>query len=323
MAKIVMVGPTGVGKTSLLAAMYPQLKKSIHLVPQQNVEELLSHLRDQLAKLGEGGIKVTDPVITGNQNVQEFDFDVMHEEHNDMPLKIVDMPGAYYQLDGGRNAIAELQDSDVSFWCVDSVSLMEKNGEFHEQINSPNAIVHCYTGSRLNHDHSICIVLMRSEKYEQDERMDSLFREFKKSYSAHVAKVLESNSCIRKIHYCSVQTTGNLRFNHNGGNGNFKPEFIRHQGREYSPLGCEAPVLCAIKRSLESGADKALADIQKIIDDYFPFTRWLSFLPGHTEYKARLETAQRLGTMLEEIINPEIEKLLNMDETNKRFFEWC
>ena len=322
MAKIVMVGPTGVGKTSLLAAMYPQLRESIHLVPQQKEEESLGHLRDQLGKLGEGGIKVTDKVITGTSNAQEFEFDVIHEEQKDMPLKIVDLPGAFYQLGDGHQAIEQLQDTDVSLWCVDAVALMEKGGGFHEQINSPKAIAKCYTSSQLNQDHSICIVLMRSEKYEQDNEIQNLFDKFRRVYKTFISQVRESSSCISKIYYCSVQTTGNLRFNHNDGNDTYNPEFIRHQGREYAPSGCEAPVLCAIKRCLEAGTGKALADIQKIVDEYFPFTRWLPFLPGHAEYKSRLATAIRLNEMLERKINPEIEKLLSADDADRRFFEW-
>lgn len=316
-----MVGPTSVGKTSLLAAMFPQLKESIHLVPQQKEEEALEELRDKLGKLGEGGIKVTDSVITGTPNVQEFEFDVMHEEQTDMPLTIVDLPGGFYQQDNGRQAIEQLQEADVSFWCIDSVALMEKGGEFHEKVNSPSAIVSCYVNSKLNHDHSICIVLMRSEKYEQDGTVSDLFDKFRKTYGEQVSAVLKSNPVISKIYYCSVQTTGNLRFNHNCSDDSYNPEFIRHQRQEYNPQGCEAPVLCAIKRSLETGTGKALADVRKIINEYFPFTRWLPF-PGHAEYKSRRATAERLSEMLIETINPEIENLLSAPDENKRFFEW-
>ena len=135
--KIVMLGATGVGKTSLLAAMYPFLMTHFpgdeyQLVPEENTRKVLDDLRDSLAKLGEGGIKVKDRIITGTLQAQEFNFGLQYtgegKNETDVSIQIFDIPGAYCTDNGGTRAQTYLTGSDISFWCIDCVALMENGG---------------------------------------------------------------------------------------------------------------------------------------------------------------------------------------------------
>jgi len=202
-SKIVMTGPTGVGKTSLLAAMYPLLEKHFpsgeyKLVPRENVRKSLDELRAKLATLGKGGAKVKDKIIAATQGKAEYGFDLQFtgegKNETDVSLQICDMPGVYCTTDSGAAAQEILKGSDISFWCIDCVALMENSGQFNEKVNAPDVMADCIRNSQLNAGHTVCIVLMRSEKYEQDSKMPELFSEFKKQFGAAIA-----------IHYGTIQ----------------------------------------------------------------------------------------------------------------------
>ncbi|MDR0327799.1 MAG: hypothetical protein LBI05_05840 [Planctomycetaceae bacterium] len=324
--KIVMTGPTGVGKTSLLAAMYPLLERHFpsgdyRLVPQENTRKVLDDLRDSLAKLGEGGIEVKDRIITGTLQAQQFNFDLQYtgddkNETTDVSLQIFDIPGAYCTVDGGTQAQIYLTGSDISFWCIDAVALMEKGGQDNEAINAPNAMADCIRNSQLNTGHNVCLVLMRSEKWEQDSKMDSLFAEFKKQFGAAIA-ALRSNTNIGRIFYCSIQTTGNLRFSRYDKDG--AAVYIRHSGKTYQPEHCELPVLCAVNRSLATAVNEATEAIRKMYIEYPPFFRWIP--PWSWAFNQKMEIVIRLSHRLDRVAK-DISERLKTEEKNKRLFEW-
>ncbi|MDR3181998.1 MAG: hypothetical protein LBT89_03610 [Planctomycetaceae bacterium] len=323
-SKIVMTGPTGVGKTSLLAAMYPLLKDHFpsgdyQLIPEENTRKVLDDLRASLAKLGEGGIKVKDKIIAGTQQAQEFNFDLQYkgEEKSvtDIALQIFDIPGAYCTTDGGTQAQKYLNGSDISFWCIDAVALMENGGKFNASINAPEAMADCISNSNLNKGHTVCLVLMRSEKHEQDETTDALFAEFRKQFGATIG-TLRKNQNIRKIYYCSIMTTGNLRFTYYDGP---QAEFIRYSGKTYEPQHCELPVLCAVRRSLFAAVEKANEDIEKMYNDYPPFFRWIP--PWCWTFGKKRGIVERLSHRLT-TVSKDINERLQADEKNQRLFVW-
>ena len=329
-AKIVMSGPTGAGKTSLLAAMYPLLEthfpsEDYQLVPEENTRKVLDNLRAKLQSLGTGGIKIKDKQIAGTLQAQEFNFDLRYNgvqnapPSTDMSLQVWDIPGAYCTADNGAKAREYLDDSDISFWCVDSVSLMERHGEFNESTNAPNEMADCFLASKMKPGHTMCIVLMRSETYQQYGGEDKLLKTFKDKYAATVMR-LRKRPCIGKIFICAIQTTGNLRFNVYEGSD---PVFIRAQSFDgYAPKFCELPVLVAVSHSLDFAIRDAAKNINRITKECFPFTRWLPFLPGHVEYKHKKEVAKRLPARLKEV-RDDIKKVLEDETSQKQHFqEW-
>ena len=319
-----MTGPTGVGKTSLLAAMYPLLEKHFpsgdyKLVPEANTRTLLDGLRSSLAKLGEGGIKVTDKIIEGTPHAQEFNFELQYtgegQDETDISLQIWDIPGAYCTMDGGSQAQRYLKGSDISFWCIDCAALMENDGKFNEQINAPMMMADCIRNSELKPGHSVCLVLMRSEKYEQDGKMEALYAEFKQQFAPAIT-TLRSNFNIGKIYYCSIMTTGNLRFTYYSGT---QGEYIRHAGKKYEPQHCELPVLCAVRRSLSAAVSETQDTIHKMYEEWIPFFRWIP--PWSWAFNKKMGSFIRLSHRLTRVKNT-IAEYLRSEEKDKRLFEW-
>ncbi|MDR3109242.1 MAG: ATP-binding protein [Planctomycetaceae bacterium] len=324
MTKIVMTGPTGVGKTSLLAAMYPHLEKHFpgngySLVPEPNTKQLLDELAEKLKKLGEGGTKVTDKQIAGTPQAQEFNFDLVYDNGDtrvtDVNLQIWDIPGAFCTSNNGLQAQEYLRGSDVSFWCIDSVALMKGN---NEAVNAPTTMANVIANSKLNKGHSVCLVLMRSETWEHNGKMGDLFTQLRHQFGS-AAATLHGNPNIGKVYYCSVQTTGNLHFNSYEGT---EPVFIRNAaGAGYAPKHCELPVLCAVRQSLESVIEAARREIKRIIDECFPFTRRCPLMPGHFSYKRNKGLAERLAKRLAQV-SKDVERCLQAEEKSQRLFRW-
>ena len=329
--KIVMTGPTGVGKTSLLASMYPLLAESFptgdyELVPEEGTLTTLKDFRKKMRKLGTGGILVQDRVIQGNLDYSEFNFDLKYEDNNafktkELSLKIYDLPGAYCleskEFDERSNtsvvkpprAQEFLDGSDISFWCIDSVALMDPQdhkgrwlGDDNDFVNRPAEIANCIRTSNLNEGHTVIIVLMRAETYEQDEqdRKDKkLFERLKTEYAKHVLE-LRKNENIKNVYYCSVQTTGNLL--HNGGDKTVGYTFVRHAGRDYEPENCDLPVLCAVQKSLETV-------IHRVRWQYYRTAIWMPFI--RFLLCRRLRSIERRLTNKLNNVNKEISKRLD------------
>jgi hypothetical protein len=319
MTKFVMIGPTGVGKTSLLAGMYPHLERQFPgngytLVPEPNTKKVLDELIEKLRRLGEGGVKVTDMQIAGGLKAQEFNFDLVYDSGEvtvtDIAIQIFDIPGAYCTANNGSQAQEYLRNSDFSFWCIDSVALMKGN---NIAVNAPNAMADVIANSKLNKGHSVCLVLMRSETWEHKGKMSELFTRLRHDFGDAVA-TLHRNANIGKIHFCSVQTTGNLHFYAYEGT---QPVFIRSADSPgYSPKHCELPVLCAFNHSLESVIDAARREIERIRQDWFPFFRLFS--PTYWELIGK---AGRLKKRLEHV-SKDVEKCLQAEEKDQRLFRW-
>ncbi|MDR1052782.1 MAG: hypothetical protein LBL39_01250 [Planctomycetaceae bacterium] len=318
MTKMAMLGPTGVGKTSLLAAMYPQLEEHFpgdgyQLVPEEQTRLVLDNLRQKLANLGSGGgASVADMQVEGTKNLQEFNFDLKYANETvaDLSLQIFDMPGAYCTENGGAEAIKILNGSDVSFWCIDCVALMEKSGRLNDTINQPAAITSVLKKANLNPNHTLCIVLMRSETYEQSKCFEELKTQVKSAFGDYFTDDIKSIKQIRKVFYCSVQTTGNLRYSYHDKE---QAVFIKHAELEYSPKNCECPVLCALDRSIEEAVFQTLNKMEEISVKY-PIVRY--FLNSfNSEYAKCVRLRKRLEFARGKIA-------FYLSEKDKRFFEW-
>ncbi|MDR3233224.1 MAG: hypothetical protein LBT46_06110 [Planctomycetaceae bacterium] len=290
--KIVMTGPTGTGKTSLLAAMYPHLETQFpngdyELKPDENTRTSLDELRNKLSQLGEGGIVVKDKRIEGGKECDEFRFELQYEndynaKSTELSLQIFDIPGAYCTEDNGTQAKSFLLNSDISFWCIDSVAMMEPKssrgqwiGEDNLSVNKPEAMVNLLANSGINESHTVVIVLMRAESYRTNGYTE-LYEQLKTKIARYVLE-LRKNRKINKVYYCAVETTGNLIYQ--GGDADKGYEFIREASKTYKPENCEIPVLCAVKSALEKTVEQAQRRYDRLAQR-LPFLRfWLAAKP--------------------------------------------
>jgi GTPase SAR1 family protein len=189
MFKITLVGPTGVGKTSVLAAMYNEFKNELSQIgctfeASPNTQQRIIERSSELEGLGMGrkSFLTKNVSIMGTAGqARQFDFNLHipvtrgRKQHPlTFPVQITDLPGAWYQGgDHGNDADKILTDSNCSFWVIDSTALMEniskeeEVGDFHNIINAPETIYNSYQRAFQDKfdSHTIVMVLVRSESY--------------------------------------------------------------------------------------------------------------------------------------------------------------
>lgn len=277
---IIMVGPRGVGKTSLIAAMYNAMEAELRqygcqFYPQPGpTQAAINGQLKELKKAANGlGIKIQEGEgIDASSEKREYSFllDVGDGGDPEVILNFIDLPGGWFVGQGDfQQADKLLSKSSTSFLAVDATALMENprqepkrkdasgsgKCDFHEELNAPDDMKDVYKRVTFDksHDrsHAVLLVLIRAEKYIQDGRVDEMISKTREKYK-DLADVLKRKNI--HFHGCYVETAGGLVFNSFGfdENGGIQSRFRRVQKIGYNPSRCSLPFRIALIRAMES-----------------------------------------------------------------------
>ena len=277
---ITMVGPRGVGKTSLLAAMYNELDAELTSIgcnlsldagpTTQNIAERLKELK---SSANGTGIKIqAGEGISSSSESREYTFH-LHIGDGGLPevsLRFIDLPGGWYTGEGDyKKADQLLGESHVSILAVDATALMEASskecgglGKYHEDINAFVCIRQAYKRALNNFKdgHIIIIALIRAETYVKSGKIDLLYKRLSDAYGALVADLKFKDKKIPVL-ACYVETLGSLVFNSfSEENGSVIAQFRRIPGMGYKPERCAIPLRIAAGWGLVAALDQALID---------------------------------------------------------------
>ena len=323
---ISMVGPRGVGKTSLLAAMYKELDDelskmgcNLSLGAGTTTKAITSRLNELKKAATSSGIKVQkDEGIpsTGALIEYKFDMDIGDGGAPEVTLRFMDMPGAWYIGEGGRkeldNADRTLGESHVSFLAVDATALMEAPskqtggmGKHHDEINNPEAIRQAYKRA-LNHfgdDHLVVITLIRAETYVKSGRITDLYKRLREAYG-DLASGLQKNGKQISVFGCYVETVGSLIFNNFiEKDGVVISEFRRIPGKGYAPSRCAIPLRLAVSKGLMKAVHQADKKVKSEDTYWNNFCDWFGFPNNLAEAKTKLERTYRVFQEIKERLN--------------------
>jgi Cdc6-like AAA superfamily ATPase len=279
-----MVGPRGVGKTSLLAAMYEKLESELKECGcglSQEAGPTQVAINEQLRRLrtlanSSGLVVKADQGIAGSDKERRYTFHLnVVKGDASTALEFVDLPGDWYIGKGEfKTADEVLKQSHVSLLAVDATALMEHQssqtegfGKFHKEINDPTSIRQSYKrvfSTNTNPNHTVILVLIRAETYVDD--IDALFDKTRRAY-LELARDLAEHDV--PLYACHVNTVGCLIFNA------FEEEddkwiatnFRRNPKIGYKPDRCDIPLRLAAQRALHIALDTALEDMVK--EDHF------------------------------------------------------
>jgi GTPase SAR1 family protein len=342
MFKIALVGPTGVGKTSVLAAMCNELEYELNQIgcefkPIGTTKRSIIERRSELEGLGKGqkSVLTGNVAIMGTAGSRQFDFELRIPVYRGgkqhllaFPVRITDLPGAWYQGgDRGTEADKILTDSNCSFWVVDSTALMEhiSRGQeteyFHNIINDPETIYNSYQRAfqDKHNDHTIVIVLVRSESYVQKygklyqkgvgrfeyfckrylpfsikNYTQDLYAKLNTGYAQLLWKLYGQTDNISAF-ACHVETVGNLFFYEFDLNQGKPQARFRRGTQSYTPKNGGLPLRIAIKQILEYAQQKT----DQTINDKDTVSRWLyEIFIGRTELTDAKEDRHAIETML-------------------------
>jgi len=263
--KITMLGARGVGKTSILTALYEQFastigKLGLQLTPDDESINLLQARLEQLRALVDdfeatGGLE-------GDENPQAFKFD-LGKKAAKPSLKLIfqDFPGGY--LNQNPQFIKQaMTDCIAVLIAIDAPALMEERSRWNEMINKPKQITSFFQQTYVDiiEPRLVIFVPVRCEKYLQNEAdANKLLHKIKDQYKELLD--LFSSENLRSKVACvvtPVQTVGTVVFSRIEERDQ-KPHFIFRKishDAEYKPIDSDQPLLYILSFILKLRYDK-------------------------------------------------------------------
>lgn len=261
--KIAMLGASGVGKTSLLTAMY---KSFAHTISKTNLQfkptpETFARLEDRLLELK--GLSDDFEALAALQTTdKEFDFifDLAKKgKEGEYSLIFTDYPGSYL---GNKEFMKNLlSESDVVLIAIDSPALMERNARWNENTNSTKRIINLFENfyTNLKSPKLVLFVPLRCETYLQDNKSArNLIKSVKEKY-CDLLGLFASPALSPWVASAitPVQTVGNVilkSVSEKDGRPIYHFSKISFDA-EYSPKNSELPLSCILRFMLKRELD--------------------------------------------------------------------
>lgn len=249
---IPMLGPSGVGKTSLLAAIYDQFDKitNLQIKPEDKSKTILDNRLEELKSLvkketiiARGGVAPTA------MTPPKFLFDIGLSSSY-WKIAFQDYPGEFIELakEDIKKVESFLKESTAVLLAIDTPSLMEREGKWHDEINKPDLIRKLFKDAYQNLDSPRLVILapVKCEKYVQNEKdARELLKCVKEKYE-NLLSLFRQGTLENKVAVVitPVQTVGSVIFSRID-TENGKPIFHFHKSTgdgSYSPKDCDQPL---------------------------------------------------------------------------------
>ena len=174
-ARVLMFGQSGVGKTSLVAAMFHALQvqpafAGLATVSERShdLEASLQALRRHIRTLADG--KAVPSPSTQVKKSYPFTVD-MNEIGHGLAIEICDMPGDWLKDPGKRSEwISLIRTSDIIINVISAPAMMEESRQYNEDINKPSRFGEYLAESLAESTDTKCFVFapVKCEKYSSD-----------------------------------------------------------------------------------------------------------------------------------------------------------
>ncbi len=259
--RITLLGPTGVGKTSLLTSMYYLfehanlgIEKALQLTPELESSAIINRQLEKLKTL-QDNFEATGG-ITGTAESRDFIFELGRvAKKPELRLIFRDYPGGYLsQIDKLNQVLEYIKTSEVIIVAMDAAALMEKESgiSFNDHVNKPETIYDFFKNAfkeGLSGPKLILLVPVKCETYLQDEpenRSEALRKSVEEKYKASLnyfqTEPLRSQLAVVVT---PVQTVGNVFFSHIEIEQNGQPHFKfakKTRNALYNPKDVEQPL---------------------------------------------------------------------------------
>lgn len=276
--KITMLGPSGVGKTSLLTVMWDRLAATIgeanlQLTPEPESLVILQNCLKDLKSLANRGNFQAKGGIEGTEEPFIYSFDVgnMGASNPALRLHFHDYPGGWIESDpkNMNYVINTIQESIAVLIAIDAPALMEPQqqntwkGDWHEEFNRPTTITtlfqKAYQGVNSPKPKLVILAPVKCEKYIRGGHSEALLEQVKKGYP-RLLGTLQADALSGKIAVVvtPVQTVGNVIFNAVQGQEP-PPRFSFNQvgNGGYDPRNSEQPLRYLLRFLLRQYGDRS------------------------------------------------------------------
>ena len=219
---VLMLAPSGIGKTSVVAGLYKETAKNkigeLDLFAANDKTE--SILNEKLNQLMDE-ISVKEVVVqkklesTSNDELYKFHLAPSRNSDQKIEINITDIRGGDVK-DRASRLRDKLENVDVVLIPIDAAALVERDLDGRTYNSEVNAIQHMETLFRTfrdikRNDQLIIFMPVKSEKYFSDKKLnlEKLYTEFEKVYGK-IINDLRSNN--RTVFFIPVQTMGGVKF---------------------------------------------------------------------------------------------------------------
>ena len=275
---VTMLGPNGVGKTSLLAAMYDQfdnVSQDLQLVAEEdNKSELETRLKELKSLVSCSSIKLTDDVTQTKINPRSFKFEFGQTGTAPaLEINFQDYPGGWLIEDDNKNKVKDLIRESVAVLIpIDTPPLMERGGKYHEEFNQPTQLNELFKILYKDLDSPRLVILapVKCEKYMKNP--PELFRKVREGYQKMLNQ-FASEKLLPKVAVviAPVQTVGSVVFSRIEELDN-QPIFYFRKAQPsdpYQPKNTEVPLRYLLRFLLKLHLDTRRASILTRILDSF------------------------------------------------------
>lgn len=261
--KVTMLGYTGVGKTSLLCAMYDQFDKligktNLQLTPDEDTKTTLLNRLQELKSSAKGNSLKIQGGIRLSEEAKTYLFSLGKTgEKPSIDIQFQDYPGGYLnpkEDDPKKEQKTEqikqyIKESVAIIIAIDTPALIEQNGIWHEEFNQPDIIYDFLKThlKKLDIPKLIIFAPVKCEKYlrdaqEQNKLVTTIQKKYQHFFDYFRNDSLNSNLAVVMT---PVQTLGSVDYAYIEKNENEEPTFYFnkvHPKDGYSPKNSEQPL---------------------------------------------------------------------------------
>jgi hypothetical protein len=270
--RVSMLGPSGVGKSSMLATMYEQLdnvivQTDLQVSPDDPADaQLLDSKVLALRRLFATDDLIPDASagLKGDTDWRSYTFAIGRRGRRPtLRMEFFDYPGGWIEDDASteqRDFVQKLlRDSDAILIPIDAPALMEKEGRWHYERNRPDFIFHLIQEAYVDLQLPRLVILapIRCELYLQHPKHEAIMLErVQWGYDKLLRHLSFGNfPNLIAVVVTPIQTLGEIVF-HQNPKTRYAPFFMKTQpDAQYCPRDSEQPLRYVLRYAMRLHQD--------------------------------------------------------------------
>lgn len=292
--KVTMLGHSGVGKTSLLCAMYDQFdqiigKTNLQLTPDDETKTILDQRLKQLKEsASKNSIKIRGG-LDRTTTPRTYNFDLGKTGVTpSLELKFQDYHGGDI-LKEKETVINYIKESVAIIIAIDTPALMENNSQWHEELNQPQIIYDLFKSSfaDLKSPKLVIFAPVKCEKYSRESTKEQqLVRAVQEKYG-NLLSFFSSDALVPYVAavMTPVETLGSVDFSYVEEDENGEPIFYfvkRDPNRFYEPKNSDQPLRYLLRFLLKLHVQKRKMSFLELT--FMMFDRDKTFMNAMSEF---------------------------------------
>ncbi|MDJ0903168.1 MAG: 50S ribosome-binding GTPase [Xenococcus sp. MO_188.B8] len=282
--KITVLGPSGVGKTSLLTAMYEKFedtagKLQMTIDPNNETSIIIAECLEKLEYLTRQSNKIRitpGEGIRGTDDPFSFYFDLCQTgKPPSLRLHFQDYPGGWISTTERVNEVVNFVRESVAVLIpIDATAFMEKGGRYHKEINQPSRVTDVIKKAYQNLDSPRLVILapIKCETYLGEgnniEKVKTLFECVDRTYY-RLINLLKAESLFSKVAVVKIpiQTIGSVILSTVDDEDERNPIFYfrkKQPDATYAPQDSEQPVKYLLQFILKLHQERRHPLVKKI-----------------------------------------------------------